>query len=417
MDAFLPFLGANQSINSLVESVLLEIEKFGLKESTIEIYGRYLKRLLLYFQKNNELYYSKEVLENFLEQKMNDFKNEKITLRYYNALKRGAYLVREYAETGFIKWEVYSDNRKFRPNIYYTKYIEAALSSSGLKTEFQYKVNYVLRKFCCFLEEIGICSFDQLTLQTVKDFILSVRESNSGSMDYILYSLKLLIGYLYSNNVISKSVNLDYYRIKNKKQMLVSAYSLKEIERIIHVIDQNTAIGKRDYAIIMLVLNTGLRGIDVRRLKLQDIDWHENTVEISQSKTSKLLKLPLKGCVCNAIADYILHARSKTAVQNVFVRNVAPFEAFVNTAALDSIIERYCLKAGISKEHLRSFHSMRRSVGTWLAEKEVSIHTISQILGHADMNSSKPYLSFNQKQMSACAMSFVDVPMSGNVFI
>jgi integrase len=407
----------SQSINSLVDCVLLEIEKFGLKDSTKEIYGRYLKRLLLFFEDNNKLYYSKQLIEEFLNQKMNDFKSKKITLRYYNALKRGAYLVEEYAETGSIKWKVFSDTRKFRPNIYYTRYIEDALSRSDLKTEFQYKINCVLRKFCCFLEEKGIDSFEQLSSQTVKDFILSVRETNSGSMYYILYSLKLLIEYLNNNDLISNSINLDYYHIKSKKQILVSGYSHEEIERIIHAIDRSTAIGKRDYAIIMLVLNTGLRGIDVRKLKLQDIDWHENSINIFQSKTSKPLKLPLKGCVCNAIADYILNARPKTTEQNVFVRNIAPFEGFINTAALDGIIERYCLSAGIPKKHLRSFHSLRRSIGTWLAEKEVAIHTISQILGHTDMNSSKPYLSFNQKQMSACAMSFEDIPMSGGMFV
>lgn len=405
-----------QNFKSLVETVLLEVKKNGMKDSTIEVYGRYLKRLLLFYEENNEVYYSKPVLENFVEQIMKDFKSKIITLRYYNALRRCAYLVKDYAETGFIKWKVYSDARKYNPNIYYTRNIETALSSSGLKTEFQYKLNCLLRKFCCFLEETGIHSFEQVTSQTVKNFILSVRDTNSGSMEYILYSLRLLFEHLYKNDVINESINLDYYRIKNARQRLVPAYSHEEIDTIIQAIDRNSTIGKRDFAIIMLTLNTGLRGIDVRKLKLQDIDWHTNTLNIVQSKTGKPLKLPLKGCVCNALADYILHARPKTTVQNVFVRNAAPFDALINTSALDGIIERYCSRAGISKLHRRSFHSLRRSFGTWMAEKEIPVQTISQILGHGDMNSSKSYLSFNQKQMSACAMGFEDIPMSGGVF-
>lgn len=399
----------SESIKFLVKNVLTDLKKFDLKDTTIEVYSRYLKQLLIFFEEKNELYYSRQILEEFLEQKKRDLESKKISHRYYNALKRSAYLVKEYEETGSIKWKVHSNSLKFRPNINYKRYIEAALSNSGLRPEFQYKVNGVLRKFCCFLEEIDIESLEQVTHQTVKDFILSVKESNSGSMDYIFYSLKLFIGYLYRHNVIRKPIDLEYYRIKSKKQMLVSAYSYEEVKQIIQAIDQSTSIGKRDYAIIMLVLNTGLRGIDVRRLKLQDIEWRENTINIIQSKTSKPLKLPLKGAVCNALADYILHARPKTSVSNVFVRDIAPFNAFTNTSTLDDVIERYSLKAGIPKEHLRSFHSLRRSVGTWLAENEVSIHTISQILGHSDMNSSKPYLSFNQKQMRYCAMTFDDI--------
>lgn len=407
----------SESINFLVKNVLLELKKIDLKDSTIEVYSRYFKQLLIFFEMKSELHYSEQVLEEFLEQKKKDLEGKKITRRYYNALKRGAYLVKEYKETCTLRWKVHSDSLKFRPNINYKRYIDAALSDSDLTPEFKYKVNSVLRKFCCFLEETDIKSLQQITQQTVKEFILSVRESNSGSMDYILYSLKLFMGYLYRNNVISKPIDLEYYRLKNKKQMLVPAYSREEIKRIIQTIDQSTSIGKRDYAIILLALNTGLRGIDIRKLKLQEIDWHENTINIYQSKTRKPLKLPLKGSVCNALADYILHARPKTDVQNVFIRNLAPFTAFTNNAALDAIIERYSIKAGIPKEHLRSFHSLRRSVGTWLAENEVSIHTISQILGHSDMNSSKPYLSFNQKQMRSCAMTFDDIPISGGVFV
>jgi integrase len=406
-----------QNIKSIVEHVLIEIKKYGLKDSSIEIYGRYLKRLLLYFEENNEINYSSSIVERFVEQITKDFNNKAITKRYYNALKRGAYLVKDYAETGSMEWKVYSDTRKYNPNPYYIRNIEDTLYSSGLKTEFKYKLSCLLRKFCCFLENIDIHSFEQVTFHAVKQFIVSVKDTNSGSMNYILYSLRLLFDFLIENSVISKSINLEFFRVKNARKILVSAYSYEEIQRIIQEIDRNSTIGKRDYAIIMLTLNTGLRGIDVRKLKLQDIDWYENTLNIIQSKTGKSLKLPLKGCVCNALAEYILHARPKTTIQNIFVRNIAPFDALNYTTALDAIIRRYCIKAKISKEHLRSFHSLRRSVGTWMAEEEVPIHTISQILGHADMNSSKPYLSFNQKQMYACAMGFEDIPICGGVFV
>lgn len=406
----------SQRINSLICSVLLEIKKNGLKDSTVEVYSRYLKRLSLFFEENNEIFYSKPVLESFVGQISKDFKSQAITLRYYNALKRGAYLVRDYAETGSIKWKVYADTRKFKPNIHYTEYIEATLSSSDLKPEFLYKLNYTLRKFCCFMEENGVYSFEQVTSQCVKNFVLSVKNTNYGSVYYILYSLRLLFKYLHQNGIIPELINLDYYHMKNPPQKLIPPYTHEEINQVIQKIDQDSDIGKRDYAIILLTLNTGLRGIDVRRLKLQDIDWYGNALNIIQSKTGRTLKLPLKGSVCNALADYILHARPKTSVQNVFVRSVAPFDPFITTASLDVIIERYCLKAGVSKKHLRSFHSLRRSFGTWMSEREVPIHTISQILGHADMNSSKPYLSFNQQQMSACAMGFENIPISGGVF-
>lgn len=120
----------SQRINSLIEGVLLEVKKQGLKDSTVEVYGRYLKRLSLFFEESNEMFYSKPILESFIDQISKDLKSKTITERYYRALRRGAYLVKEYAETGSITWKVYSDTRKFKPNIYFTRYIEATLSSS-----------------------------------------------------------------------------------------------------------------------------------------------------------------------------------------------------------------------------------------------------------------------------------------------
>ncbi|HBW38161.1 tyrosine-type recombinase/integrase [Desulfosporosinus sp. BICA1-9] len=82
-----------------------------------------------------------------------------------------------------------------------------------------------------------------------------------------------------------------------------------------------------------------------------------------------------------------------------FLRENAPFVGLKGTSTLDGVIENACLNAGVTKKPYRSFHSLRRSFGTWMAKEEVPITTISQMLGHADMDSSKPYLSFDEKQM------------------
>jgi integrase len=81
------------------------------------------------------------------------------------------------------------------------------------------------------------------------------------------------------------------------------------------------------------------------------------------------------------------------------------------------MLEHACNRAGVEKKNGRSFHSLRRTFGTWLAAGEVELTMISQMLGQVRMNSSKPYLSFNDTQMLSCAMGFDDIPLKGGAYV
>ena len=135
-----------------------------------------------------------------------------------------------------------------------------------------------------------------------------------------------------------------------------------------------------------------------------------------QSKTQKPLHIPINGQICNAVSDYILHSRPKVDCPNVFVHTRAPYIAFDKGEALGELFDRACKKAGIEKKARRSFHSLRRTFGTWLAAEEVQLAMIFQMLGQENMDSSKPYLSFNDTQISSCAMGFEDIPLKGGVY-
>ena len=93
------------------------------------------------------------------------------------------------------------------------------------------------------------------------------------------------------------------------------------------------------------------------------------------------------------------------------MRGKAPFVALSNSQVLTKMFDRQCEAAQIEKKPGRSFHSLRRSFGTWLAREQVPITTIAQMLGHTDMDSSRVYLSFNDAQLSKCAMDFSEIPV------
>lgn len=179
-------------------------------------------------------------------------------------------------------------------------------------------------------------------------------------------------------------------KLKNAHIRIIPAFLEEEISDISAAVDPNTPIGMRDLAVILLGYGTGLRGADIIRLKLSDIDWRGQCASIVQSKTHQPLSLALNGAVLNAIADYVLYARPECSVPQVFVTVKAPYRKL--SSGFANMIDKYCEKAGVEKIPLRAFHSLRRSFETVMASHGVPIETVSQMVGHKTIEEDKPYI-------------------------
>ena len=170
----------------------------------------------------------------------------------------------------------------------------------------------------------------------------------------------------------------------------------------------------RNYAIILLAYGTGLRGIDIVRLKLSDIDWRNGNAKVCQSKTASPLIVELNGSIMNAVADYILTKRPACTFPEVFVTVTAPYRKL--TPRFAKMIDRYCAAANIPKIPLRAFHSLRRAFETTLVSGGVPLETVSSMAGHKDIESDKPYLTFDRSKTDFISMGFSDVPIAAGIY-
>jgi integrase len=325
-------------------------------------------------------------------------------------MKRSLEYIRDYASSEKVDFTRKVDTRKYKPSDEALYIIE--LATTNLKEQFKSRLHVCMRHFFCFIELDGKRITD-ISDAVIKEFLVHAAKSNPGSMDYVIYSLKVLVTYLRAVKITDITMNLDYFVPKAAPKKIIPAFTMEEIGRILKSIDCSTSAGKRDKAIILLACGTGFRGIDIVNLELEDIDWRTGDINIIQSKTGNPLKVPVNGQVLNAVADYILHARPESKFGNIFLRTNAPFTALNGTAALDRILDSLCMKADVEKKDYRSFHSLRRSFATWMTSEEVPLTTISQMLGHRSIDSDRPYLSFNRSQMAMCAMGFEDIPLEG----
>jgi integrase len=120
------------------------------------------------------------------------------------------------------------------------------------------------------------------------------------------------------------------------------------VSSLLQAVDRSTAIGKRDYAVLLLAARYGMRPGDIRQLHLDDIQWRRRQIALQQSKTGRLLLLPLLSEVSDALIDYLRHGRPKTEFRNLFVRHLARhLDRFLVThlAAEDPIITLEVVRA------------------------------------------------------------------------
>ena len=272
------------------------------------------------------------------------------------------------------------------------------------------------RKLFAWLTQDGFQDLERLTAMDLQRYLLFCSEHMSGNgLRDIKYSLKQLFGYLQeTDRTLNNFGKLLSFPVLIERKVK-SALSQVETASILGVIGRSTAIGKRDYAILLLATVLGLRSIDIVRLQLTDIDWRNGEIRIIQSKTRKALALPLTADVGEAIQDYLLHSRAKSVAKEVFLRSIAPFRGFASKAAILSIYNSYFSKAGLTRAAFdgKSIHGLRRSVGLNMVTAGVPITTVAQALGHSDIDSTKPYIALDARHLRECALGFAGIVPKG----
>lgn len=402
-------------ITTITTGVLVELSRLGYATSTLKCRKRALSAIAKWFAKEAGGVFTEADMARYSALLESQLSARLLSKQWYNIKTRCLEHMRLYAAgesvcCGYAK----CGHREFEPSAAAIKLIDDILvGKPDLSERFKYKLHGVLRKFMCYVEGMPL-PIESISRSVMIDYIRHCSGVSRGQMQYIARGLTELAKYLVINGRMERTPDFKFIIPSMRVRKIIPAFTVPEVAAILSSIDQSTALGKRNYAMILLAVSTGLRAGDIIRLKLRDINWESGEISIVQSKTQGVLIVPVSGQMRNVLSDYILSARPQSDSITVFLRSRAPFSAL--SAPPTNMFVRCAEKAGVENKTGRAFHSLRRSFGTWLAKERVPITTISQLLGHADMDSSKPYLSFDDIQLSECAMGFSDIPLTRRIF-
>lgn len=187
-------------------------------------------------------------------------------------------------------------------------------------------------------------------------------------------------------------------------------WSEDEIMALLNHIDRGSPAGKRDYAIILLVVQLGIRISDVADLRLDSLKWERKEISLVQHKTKGRVTLPLLDDVGWAIIEYIQYGRPKVENPFVFISVNAPYEKLLS-ASITNIIHKYMRIAGVHQQRTgitSGMHSLRHAVARRLLEQGTPLSTVADIMGHSSYSSTSPYLKVDIAALRECSLSLME---------
>lgn len=245
---------------------------------------------------------------------------------------------------------------------------------------------------------------DELSDNQLLSYFDSFKNHNKYASRLEINKVKYFLKYLYDN----KYINIDYYYLFPKhtvssKNSISSSYTSEEIKRLIKSVkDLPSKTNKRNYAILLILVTYGFRANDIISLTFENINWDTNQISIITSKTNVYLKFPLLPIVGNAIIDYLINERPVNNNNNHIFLDIHSNQ-IEHSDNITQFVGAAFRNAGINirNKHYGS-HSLRTSLATRMLDNNTSIFTISKVLGHASIDTTKIYTKVDITHLALC---------------
>jgi site-specific recombinase XerD len=182
---------------------------------------------------------------------------------------------------------------------------------------------------------------------------------------------------------------IDTPRIYRLEQ-LPRALPWDTVTLLLRSIETTSAMGLRDYTMLLLIATYGLRASEVVALSLDDILWRQGILRIHQRKTSSPLELPLTNEVLAVMVKHLKRTPPPASYRRVFLRMRAPIGMLKPTAVTEAF-QAAVRKSGLNIPY-QGPHCLRHSYALHLLKNGTPLKTIGDILGHRTAESTSMYL-------------------------
>ena len=262
-----------------------------------------------------------------------------------------------------------------------------------------------------FLEWLGPKAMPEgllkLSSDRIEGFFISYAQSMGRSARRSMQSaLRTFLRFCLHQGYIEQSLEYAVPTLRTYKLVTVPrGLTDTQAQQILRCIKCNSHVGRRDYAILILLYTYGVRGGQVRALRLEDINWKQNQILFKALKHGKESRLPLTPEVGESLLDYLQQSRPAFSYPHVFLTCRAPYQPLPNSNSLSAIVGRYIQTAGIEIPG-KGAHAFRHCFATRMLHKGHCLKAIADVLGHRHLGTTFIYTKVEFNALSHVALEW-----------
>lgn len=257
-----------------------------------------------------------------------------------------------------------------------------------------------------FLERRGgIASLSSLGAADISAAVLREAELSVGSAQYLVAALRAFLRYLFLVGLLERDLSGAALTVTGRRRSsLPIGITQSDTVALLGSCDRRRNIGRRDYAVLIVLVRLGLRASEVASLRLDDLDWRAGEVTVA-GKGARVDRLPLPSDVGEAIAAYLERGRPRCDQRRLFLRAVAPIGP-LGRGGISSIVRHACRRAGLTEV---GAHRLRHTAASAMLAAGAPLEEIGQVLRHASTSS-----TLNYARVDVAALRRVAQPWPGS---
>jgi integrase/recombinase XerD len=220
-----------------------------------------------------------------------------------------------------------------------------------------------------------------------------------GSTQYFVVALRAFLRFCFIHGLLPVDLSAAALTATGRRRPgLPRRISRAEATALLGSCDRRRSRGRRDYAVLLLLLRLGLRAGEVAGLTLEDLDWRVGEIVV-HGKGRRSDRLPLPSDVGEAITAYLRRGRPRSPRREVFLRAVAPI-APLSRRGISLVVPHACLRAGVPPV---GAHRLRHTLACDMVRAGVPLPEISQVLRHRSLASTAIYARADVDQLRTLA--------------
>ena len=255
------------------------------------------------------------------------------------------------------------------------------------------------RVFLESLERSGGVELERLSAADVSGFLAPgcAKRSVSGARD-LASALRSFLRFLHLTGLIELPLVWAVPPVANRRdRSLPRGLEPAAVEKLLASCDRRRTVGRRDYAVLLLLARLGLRRGEVAAIRLEDIDWRAGELVI-HGKGSREDVLPLPVDLGEAIVSW-LRRRPRCASRALLVRMTAPRKE-LTPYAIGSIVREACTRAGLPRV---GAHRLRHTAATEMLRRGGTLSEIAQVLRHSELKTTTQYAKVDRDRLRTLA--------------